>query len=51
MFDSRLLRRQYWLAYALAALAAGLVGNTVLGPLLTGTVQFHTSTSSVEGQL
>jgi hypothetical protein len=41
MFDSRVLRRQSWLAYGLAALAAGLVVNAVLGPLLTGTVQSH----------
>lgn len=45
MFDSRVLRRGSWLAYALLALAVGLVVNTVLGPLLTGTIQYRYSES------
>jgi len=45
MFDSGMLRRGSWLASALFALAAGLVVNTVLGPLLTGTIQYRYSES------
>jgi len=47
MFDSGVVRRQYWLAYALFGLAGGLVANTVLGPLFTGTIAYHYSESLI----
>jgi hypothetical protein len=47
MFDSGMLHRGSWLASALFALAAGLVANTVLGPLITGTIQYRYSESLI----
>ena len=47
MFDSAVPRRQAWLVYALFTLSAGLVVNTVLGPLLTGTITYHYSESLI----